>query len=224
MANGIRVPLGPYAVLDEETQEAKLTDEGRRVVLDWLDDYPEPVKLLMTKHRKLAMAAEEILGAEEVDALCRAGAARAALTFDPSRGFLFTTYCGPYLRAFVGKALEGEPTSKAARYGTGVFTAQRAEAGDSFSIFDYMPTPPQAISRVEDEQHLKAAVADILKRKLTKRERIIFEGRLGLNGPPQPLDRLGKMYGCTKERIRQIQVKATQKVRGELQKLWEAAA
>jgi RNA polymerase primary sigma factor len=60
---------------------------------------------------------------------------------------------------------------------------------------------------------LKERVADVL-RSLTPREREVIELRFGLrDGHPRTLDEVAKVYGITRERIRQIEARGLLKLR-----------
>jgi RNA polymerase primary sigma factor len=60
---------------------------------------------------------------------------------------------------------------------------------------------------------LKEKLSDVLT-SLTERERAILEMRFGLaDGQERTLDEIGRMYGVTRERIRQIEAKALRKMR-----------
>jgi RNA polymerase primary sigma factor len=70
-------------------------------------------------------------------------------------------------------------------------------------------TPAQAVSR----EILKDQIRDVLN-DLTERERKILELRFGLNdGTTHTLEEVGKIFGVTRERIRQIEAKALEKIR-----------
>ena len=69
------------------------------------------------------------------------------------------------------------------------------------------------------------AQSDLIERlrcvldELDYRELKIIEGRFGLDGnPPRTLDDIGSDFGLTRERIRQLQMRAVQKLRVALQK------
>ncbi len=54
-----------------------------------------------------------------------------------------------------------------------------------------------------------------LKERLTPRERRVLELRYGLDGnPPKTLDEVGEIFGISRERVRQIQKEALEKLRG----------
>jgi len=64
-------------------------------------------------------------------------------------------------------------------------------------------------------------VAQTMLGRLTEREQVIINRRFGLTGEKQTLDQLGKELGISKERVRQIESRAVNKLRGmaEVQKL-----
>lgn len=64
-----------------------------------------------------------------------------------------------------------------------------------------------------DRNLLKERVAEMLK-GLTERERIVMESRYGLSdGVPRTLDEVGLLFNVTRERIRQIEMSAIEKLR-----------
>lgn len=70
-------------------------------------------------------------------------------------------------------------------------------------------SPTQAVSR----EILKSQIKEVLN-DLTERERKILELRFGLNdGITHTLEEVGKIFGVTRERIRQIEAKALEKIK-----------
>jgi RNA polymerase primary sigma factor len=56
-------------------------------------------------------------------------------------------------------------------------------------------------------------VAQMMRRRLTDREQLILNRRFGLSGEMQTLEQLGKSLGISKERVRQIELRALGKLR-----------
>ncbi|HOB90141.1 MAG TPA: sigma-70 family RNA polymerase sigma factor, partial [Candidatus Colwellbacteria bacterium] len=70
-------------------------------------------------------------------------------------------------------------------------------------------SPSQVVSR----ELLKDQIREVLN-DLTERERKILELRFGLrDSTPHTLEEVGKIFGVTRERIRQIEAKALEKIR-----------
>ena len=68
-------------------------------------------------------------------------------------------------------------------------------------------------SNVMDYSLLRSAVAKALS-TLSAREREVIGLRFGIGGPgPYTLERIGQVFGVTRERIRQIEAKALRKLR-----------
>jgi RNA polymerase primary sigma factor len=85
---------------------------------------------------------------------------------------------------------------------------EKSTLGD-FIADEKILTPDQEASR----RILKDQVNEILK-DLTDKEREILELRHGLNdGIQHTLEEVGKLFGVTRERIRQIEAKAHEKIR-----------
>ena len=76
-----------------------------------------------------------------------------------------------------------------------------------------LPGPPVVLMRKE----FLASVRHVLEGHFPERERHILIRRTGLDGDePDTLDAIGAVFGVTRERIRQIESKAMDKVRDEL--------
>jgi DNA-directed RNA polymerase sigma subunit (sigma70/sigma32) len=51
---------------------------------------------------------------------------------------------------------------------------------------------------------------------LSRRERLVIVGRFGLDGLPQTLETIGQFLGCTRERVRQVESSALDKLKKRL--------
>ena len=95
---------------------------------------------------------------------------------------------------------------------------QALDVDGDFTLQDKLEDP-NATDPADSIQ--REALCRFLRSKLsvlTERERRIITLRFGLDGgDPMTLERIGKIFGVTRERIRQIQVEALQKLRGALE-------
>lgn len=65
-----------------------------------------------------------------------------------------------------------------------------------------------------NEKQIKMTMRKVLKKNLTPKEYEIYVSRSGINGnEPETLEEIGKRFGVTRERIRQIEAKAMPKLR-----------
>ncbi|WP_169806697.1 sigma-70 family RNA polymerase sigma factor [Microtetraspora malaysiensis] len=86
--------------------------------------------------------------------------------------------------------------------------------GDLLSLPDPTPGPEERLQEMLSEQAVEEWLAS-----LSEKEADILRRRLGLNGDePQTLEQIGRHYGVTRERIRQIEVKALKRIREQLPK------
>jgi RNA polymerase sigma-32 factor len=100
-----------------------------------------------------------------------------------------------------------------------------ASVSDAPSAMDRMsykqPTPEESFARSESVGHVRAALQSAME-SLTDREQRIVEARI-LSEEPCTLQALGREMGVSKERVRQLEVRARQKLRERLQHLQPAA-
>lgn len=94
------------------------------------------------------------------------------------------------------------------------------------ALEDFLNDPSAANPGSAVDRHLlRERMAEVL-RSLTPREREVLELRFGLNdGQPRTLDEVAKVYGITRERIRQIEARSLLKLRqpGRSQRLAQFA-
>jgi len=94
------------------------------------------------------------------------------------------------------------------------------------ALEDFLNDPSASSPGQTVDQHLlRERMAEVL-RSLAPREREVIELRFGLNdGQPRTLDEVAKVYGITRERIRQIEARGLLKLRqpGRSQRLAEFA-
>ncbi|WP_377831110.1 RNA polymerase sigma factor RpoH (plasmid) [Bradyrhizobium lupini] len=79
-------------------------------------------------------------------------------------------------------------------------------------LLDPSPDPETLVSDAEDGERTRGALKDALA-ALTSRERSIIEARY-LTEQPNTLDELAAKFGVSRERIRQIEARALQKIKG----------
>jgi RNA polymerase sigma-32 factor len=81
-------------------------------------------------------------------------------------------------------------------------------------LVDPAPDPESLLSEAEDRNRVRTALKDALA-ALSPRERHIIGARF-MDDQPKTLEELGLTFGVSRERVRQIEVRALQKVGGAL--------
>jgi RNA polymerase sigma factor (sigma-70 family) len=128
---------------------------------------------------------------------------RAVDKYDFARGFKFSTYASWAIMKNFARTIPGERRHQ---------DRFRAGMGDVFASAEDVRTDPHELEDAHARQ--ESAVAQILQR-LDTREREIITRRFGLVRGQEPLTlkQVGELMGVTKERVRQIEVRAMSKLR-----------
>jgi RNA polymerase primary sigma factor len=172
------------------------------------------------------------------------GLIRAVEKFDVNKGFKFISYARWWIRHFILKAIFEQSTSiklplkyasqlskndeindtemvqKLRQIYRPVSLDQKlSEDNNSDTILDLVDSSKYDLpDKVVMEQNLKEIISEVMF-KLKPIERDVISRHFGLNGkPPLTLKEIGEKYNLTKERIRQIEHTALDKLRYPMKK------
>ncbi len=191
------------------------TDEQAREILRW-HDLSERLRIQIAETNLalvLAMAKRTRMSEVDFADLVSEGnmaLLRAVDKFDAGRGFKFSTYaCRAILKAF---SRQGMKLSKYRQR----FPTDFDPKLERSNFLEEKRTEVQKDTADEVKQIVLANRAD-----LTDIERTIIDYRFGIDeepmDKPMTLEQIGQIIGVTKERVRQIQNKALDKIRVELE-------
>lgn len=180
-----------------------LTDDQQKLVIEFIDKYEHPVKLLAKVFPTLFRTAlSSRMPTEEIEQSAMYGVLRAAQLFNESRGVLFSTYATEWMRSGVQASLRRHV--KWSEFHTR-FLVDPLNGREE--IPEDTANPPHPIDVCVDEMHK-------FVRHLSSREKFVIYRRYGIGfGYTRTLQEIADEMGVTKERVRQIQRLALEKMR-----------
>jgi len=200
--------------IQQDLKGAEPTEEQARELLYWNRVAERMREQIANTNLALVLAMAKRTRMSEVDFADLVSEGNMALLravdkFDCGRGFKFSTYaCRAILKAFSRQGM------KLSKY------RQRfpADFDPKLERSDYMERKRE-VHEMECAEEVKTIVGDN-RAELTPIEQTVIHHRFGLdveNHTPLTLEQVGQIIGVTKERVRQIQNKALEKIRGELE-------
>jgi RNA polymerase primary sigma factor len=196
-ASRLRANLVPERAKTSELHEIERLQEESLVVKN---------QIIRANLRLVVSIAKKYIGTEqgffELVSDGNVSLIRAVEKFDFSRGNKFSTYASWAVMKNFARSIPGERQQRD-RFRTGqddIFLGAADARSDEHEV-------------ETSQQHSQETVRDLLHR-LEDRERRILVRRFGLDGEAeQTLEQLGRDLGITKERVRQIEARAREKLR-----------
>jgi RNA polymerase primary sigma factor len=158
------------------------------------------------------------------------GLHRAIDLVDPGRGLRFTTYAYQWIRQAALRWVQQSrqliripayrhELPRDQRPGIGLVSLDDADCDGSMDLVDpSVPAPSTDREELERNQLIGHSL-----RKLPERYASVVVRRFGLNGTPErTLNEIGESMGLTRERVRQIEAKALDKLRNHLEPFRES--
>ncbi len=200
----------------QERPSKRPTDAEAREMLRWYDKSEELREQIAETNLALVLAMAKRTRMSEVDFADLVSEGNMALLravdkFDAGRGFKFSTYaCRAILKAFSRHGMKA--TKHRQRFPTDFDPKMEKSDFVDTKRTEFVQDTAAEVKRIVLENH-----AD-----LTEIERQVIEHRFRLESPkddsrPLTLEQVGQLIGVTKERVRQIQNKALEKIRIELE-------
>ncbi len=177
------------------------------------------VVTIVCKQRRGAVRLDDLIQEGNI------GLMRAVEKFDPHAGTRFLTYAVWWIRAYTGKYLKSARSTVRPQSGTmaqvdvSLDSALRDEDDTSRleRLEDEAPGPEDAYLSAEGDREVRDALGKVRKR-IGELGWDIVCNRLKQDSP-KTLDELGKRWGVSRERVRQVEVKTKQFLRRHLEEI-----
>lgn len=187
------------------------------------------VGLVFTVARRYSIIAKQSLTLEDLVQEGMLGLYKAISRYDSLRGFKFSTFATWWIRHAVLRAVQNKdrvvriPVHQLEKHkcreadGVKLTTPVSIDASmdredDKLSLYNVLVAPIEAPDDVLYAGEMNARMERVMNEVLTDKERGIIHRRYGLGDfrsvGPRTLEQVGEDYGLTRERIRQIEVKA----------------
>jgi RNA polymerase primary sigma factor len=190
---------------------------------------------LVRRHLPLAVsfARRQRRGALRLEDLIQEGSLgllRAAESFDPTTGMRFSAYALWWIRSYVGKYLKEARSAVRPRQGIVAqhdvpLDAVIADGGGSLpveSIRDEAPTPEERCVGLSAAREVRVAIRRVRPR-IGELGWDIVENRLSRD-MPDTLEQIGRRWGVSRERVRQVELATREVLRRSLQPLFDREA
>ena len=204
--------MGTVIVRDSlQGPQSPLTPERKQLVNDYIRDWKTPIKYLRARHARKVSAARALgVTLDDIEQQALFYLLRAANLYDFERGASFPTFAHWHVMASLSSLITKMTQKTAAPVGRVASLDAVLDPKDGNTLAHVLGKDDQPGDL--DRNDLPAAYRDAVA-ALPPRWRTILELRFGFDDEPKTLREIGQALHMSKERVRQIETKAKERVR-----------